>query len=388
MKKQELFALVDGQREYLFDLACQIFDHPEADGKEYFACQLLSAELERQGFRVERGVGNQETSFRAVWSNGTGGPNIGILGEYDALLQKGHGCGHHMQTPAAIGAAVALKKLFEGTDTPFTVTVYGTPAEETYGGKIIMQENGCFRELDVALSTHSTREYAFVGGSSMALISYRVTFKGKSAHAASAPYAGRSAADAMFLSFNGIEFMREHVKDGTRMHYTIKESLPPSNVVPERAAGGYTLRSRDNAYLKEIEKRFLDIIEGACLMTETEAELERKPFFAAQRRSNFLAEVAKSNLELLDVDILPELIKDSGGSTDFGNVSCTVPSLLVYLPYYPAPGHSDEWVAHGKTAHAESCIRNSAKVLAGIMYDMVTDPTVLEKAKEEFDAAK
>ncbi len=384
MDKNELFSLVDAQKDHLFDLAFQVFDHPETDGKEYFAAELLSNDLENQGFRVERGIGGQETSFRAVWSNGTGGPNIGILGEYDALIQKGHGCGHHMQTPAAIGAAVAMKKLFEGANTPFTVTVYGTPAEETYGGKIIMQNNGCFGELDIALATHATKAEAFVGGGSMALNSYRVIFKGKSSHAATAPYAGRSAADAMLLSFNGIEYMREHVKDGSRMHYTVKEDLPPSNVVPERAVAGYTVRSTDNEYLKELDRRFRNIIKGACLMTGTEGEFVPYPSFAARKVNRVLAGIAKENLTLLGVRTLPALIRDSGGSTDFGNVSCQVPSALVYIPYFDAAGHSDLWVNNGKSEHAQTCILHSAKVLAGMMYDIVLDPAAVAKAADEF----
>lgn len=388
MNKNELFQLVDAQKAHLFDLSCRIFDNPEVDGKEYFAADLLEKDLEKEGFKVEKGIGGLETAFRATWSNGTGGPNIGILGEYDALRDRGHGCGHHMQTPAAIGAAVAMKKMFEGTDVPFTITIYGTPAEETFGGKIIMAENGCFTELDIALATHAASEEACVGGGSMALNSYVVTFKGKSAHAASSPHMGRSAADAMFLSFSGIEFMREHVKDGTRMHYTVKEALPPSNVVPDRAVGGYTLRYMENGYLQEIDERFRKIIQGACLMTETEAELKQNPSYAARKKNVALAKVAKTNLDLLGVNTYPDLIRNSGGSTDVGNVSTIVPSALVCVPFYNASSHSQEWVDNGKSEYAEKCLMNSAKIMAGMMYDVVLEPAIVAEAKAEFDAGE
>ena len=385
MQKNEVFALVDRQQEELFDMACQIYDHPECRGKEFFAAELLTKALGKAGFAVEMGVGGQETAFRATWSQGEGGPNIGLLGEYDALEALGHGCGHHMQTPAAIGAAVAVRDALAGTDLPFTITVYGTPAEETYGGKILMAEQGCFRELDIALGTHACREKAFVGGSSLALNSYRVIFKGRSAHASGVPWEGRSAGDAMFLSFNGIEYMREHVKDGTRMHYSVREDMGPSNVVPDRAVGGYSIRSRDNAYLKELDSRFRKIIQGACLMTETEAELIQQPSFAARKRNYVLSDVARNNLKLLGVPIQEEIIRDSGGSTDFGNVSSIVPGILVYLPYVSTASHSAEWVAAGKTEDALSCTMNSAKALAGMLYDLITDPSLIEKAKAEFD---
>lgn len=385
MNKQEIFHHIDNQQPQLFHMACEIFDHPEYRGKEVFAADLLIKALEEAGFQVERGVGGEPNSFRATWENGTGGPNLGLLGEYDALESTGHACGHHLQTPAAIGAAIAIKDAFAGSEHAFKLTVYGTPAEETYGGKIIMGDNGCFKELDIALASHATRSKGFVGGTSMALDCYVVTFHGKAAHASGVPWEGRSAGDAMFLSFNGIEHMREHVKDGTRMHYTVKEALGPSNVVPDKAVAGYTLRSRDSKYLEEVTAWFKDVVKGACLMTQTTAEFQQFPRFAARKRNVVLANLAKENYDLLGVETFPELIRDSNGSTDFGNVSGIVPGALVYLPYVDAPGHSQEWVDAGKTDKAKACMTNSAKTMAGILFDLIQDPALIKSAKEEFD---
>ena len=385
MTKEKLLASVAAQQEHLFDLSCQIFDFNEPNGTEYKSSALCADELEKLGFTVERGIGNQETSFRAVWKNGEGGPNIGILGEYDSLVGKGHACGHHLQTTAAIGAVKAMQDVFAGTDVPMTLTVYGTPAEETYGGKIIMQEAGCFTELDICLGTHASRTEAFVGGSSMALNSYVVTYHGKSAHAAGSPWMGRSAMDAMLLTFQGLEFLREHVKDGTRMHYSIKEAIGPSNVVPQKACAGFTLRSRDNGYLPELDERFRNVVNGACMMTDTTAEFEKKPTYLARKRNDTLSAVAKTNFELLNIPLGEQLVRDSGGSTDFGNVSGIVPGILIYLPYLDAPGHTDEWVAAGKTDHARNCLLTSTQMLATVMHDLVLDPEIIRKAKEEFD---
>ena len=384
MTKEKLLELVQEQKEHLFQLSCQIFDHPECRGEERFAAKLLSDELEAEGFSVERGVGNQETAFRAVWKNGEGGPNIGILGEYDALVGKGHGCGHHLQTPAAIGAAAALKELFSGSDVPFTLTVYGTPAEETYGGKIVMQKAGCFRELDVALGTHACRLNGFVGGGSLASNSFVVTFHGRSAHAAGAPWQGRSAMDAMLLMFQGVEFMREHVRDGVRMHYSIEEAIGPANVVPARAVAKVGLRAKKNEDLAELNERFRKIVEGACLMTETTADLAGSNAYMARKPNYTLADVAQENFKLLGIPTSDRLVKESGGSTDFGNVSCAVPGALLYVPYVDAASHSDEWVAAGKTGDAERCLMDSAKMLAAMTYDLVMHPEIIQKAGEEF----
>ena len=145
MTKQEIFAHIDQQEPGLFHMACQIFDNPECRGKEVFAADLCTAALEKAGFAIERDIGGEPNAFRAIWKNGEGGPNIGLLGEYDALENQGHACGHHLQTPAAIGAALAIKDVFAGSPYPFTLTVYGTPAEETYGGKIKMGEMAASR---------------------------------------------------------------------------------------------------------------------------------------------------------------------------------------------------------------------------------------------------
>jgi amidohydrolase len=280
-----------------------------------------------------------------------------------------------------------MKELFAGSDVPMTLTVYGTPAEETYGGKIIMQEAGCFKELDICLGTHATRSKAFVGGSSMALTSYVVTYHGKSAHASGSPWLGRSAMDAMLLTFQGLEFLREHVKDGTRMHYSIKEAIGPSNVVPQRACAGFTLRSKNNDYLPELDERFRKVVNGACMMTDTTCDFEKKPTYLARKRNNTLSAVAKANYDALGIETTDPLVVDSNGSTDFGNVSGIVPGILVYLHYIDAPGHSDEWVAAGKTDDAKRCLLQSTQMLATLMHDLVLDPAIIQAAKEEFDKA-
>ena len=143
---------------------------------------------------------------------------IGILCEYDALEGLGHGCGHHMQGPSCLGAAVALKEC--AGEEPFTLVVYGTPAEETLGSKCDMIKNGCFHELDAAFMMHGSPTTC-TDVKCLADQSFRVTFHGKRAHAALAPEQGRSAFDALLVAFNGIEFLREHVPDDVRMHYTV-----------------------------------------------------------------------------------------------------------------------------------------------------------------------
>ncbi len=383
--KQKIIAEIEKQHPHLNDLAFQIFDKPELGDETVFASNLLKEELEKQGFNVEYAIGGLNTSYRATWSNGEGGPNIGLLGEYDALKNQGHACGHHMQSPAAIGAAVALKNVLKDTDIPCTITVYGTPAEESFGGKIVMADNGCFKELDAAIATHA----ASVGGSvaccGMALWSYRVDFYGIKAHAAGSPHKGRSASDAMLLAFNGIEFMREHVMDGTRMHYAIAENTSPSNVVCDHAVASFTLRFPDDSYLPELDRRFRDIIKGACLMTGTTYEIKQHPAFAAGKKNVALVEVAKENYFWNGFPVQEEFFRRSGGSSDVYNVATVVPTVNCHVHYNEGTSHSQQWVDAGKTKEAEDCVLNSAKIVASIAYDLITKPEKLAAIKNEFE---
>ena len=386
MMKKELFALADRLEDRMFDLACQVFDHPELSHEEFFAAKLLSDELESLGFSVERGIGGLPTAFRATWENGEGGPNIGILGEYDALESKGHACGHHLQTPAAIAAAWALKETLCGTDIPVKLTVYGTPAEESGAGKATMADHGCFAELDVCLATHSTRKAGFVSVGNLASHSRIVRFHGKSAHASGAPWAGRSAMDAMILTFQGLEFLREHTKDDTRIHYAIRHAIGPSNVVPENAECLICVRSRDNNEIPGLLERMEKVCRGACLMTETTCEFEKRNGYMAKKPNYTLGELALANYPICDIPVAADPYRTSGGSSDVGNVSVIVPTLGIYAPYVDAPSHSTEWVEAGKTDLARNCMRGLTRMLLAVSCDLIQDPRLVQKAKDEFDS--
>lgn len=264
--KRKLFEKIEELQPRLQEMSNFLFDNPEIGLKEYKALDILTEFLKEYDFKIEKGIGGLETSFRAVYENGVGGPSIGILVEYDAIEGLGHACGHHLQGPLGIGVAVALKECLK--DKNYKLVVYGTPAEETIGGKLVMIKNGCFQDIDVALMTHGGPNTT-TDIKSLAMCKLTVTFKGKRAHAALKPEAGRSAFDALLLTFNAIEFMREHVPDDVRMHYTVINAGGPANVVPGEAVGNFYLRSYDNATLAECKERFFKIIQGAGLMTET-----------------------------------------------------------------------------------------------------------------------
>lgn len=381
--KEKLFNNIDNQREELIRMSDFIFDNPELGGKEIKALKILTDYLEKNGFSVEKGIAGLPTAFRAEYKKGNGGAKIGILCEYDALEGLGHGCGHHMQGPACLGAAVALKNILK--EENYSIIVYGTPAEETFGGKINMLKAGYFKDIDVALMMHGAPDTC-TDIKCLALSSFEVIFHGKKAHAAVAPENGRSAFDALLLAFQGIEFMREHVRDDVRMHYTVKEVPGPENVVPSRAVGKFALRSFSREYLNSVIERFKNIIKGAAIMSGVEYEIFEDSALDNKIPVFSLNELLIKNAELINAPgITPP--REKTGSTDFGNVMHEIPGSCIRVKFVPTgtSSHSQEYIEAGKTEDAHNCVIYGAKIIAGTSYDLIKNKEMLQTVKEEYE---
>lgn len=381
-KKQMIFAAVDAQRESLLTAADDIYDHPEVGGQEFRASKLLTDFLSSNGFEVEIGLTGLPTAFRAVWQCGRGGPSIGLLCEYDAIEGLGHGCAHHMQGPACIGAALALKAVLQ--DQNYRIVVYGTPAEETFGGKINMLETGCFQDIDVALMMHGGPDTC-TDIKSLAMSEFQVTFHGKAAHAAIAPEQGRSALDALLLAFNGIEFLREHVKEDTRMHYTVAELPGASNVVPDRAVGSFILRSYSREELDKAVERFRQIIQGAALMAGVTYDIEEKSAYDNKIPVIRLNDCVMENAAACGAPGLAPP-REKTGSTDYGNVLHRMPGSCARVQFVP-PGtssHSQTFLENGKSESGHAAVLYGAKILAGTAQDLISKPELLAEIQAEF----
>lgn len=380
--KQLIFTAVDTQQEVLLSAADDIYDHPETGGQEFRASKLLTSLLSSNGFEVEMGLAGLPTAFRAVWQCGEGGPSIGLLCEYDAIEGLGHGCAHHMQGPACIGAALALKAALQ--DQNYRIIVYGTPAEETFGGKINMIEAGCFQDIDVALMMHGAPDTC-TDIKSLAMSEFQVTFHGKAAHAAIAPEQGRSALDALLLAFNGIEFLREHVKDDIRMHYTVAELPGASNVVPDKAVGNFILRSYSREDLDEAVERFRQIIQGAALMAGVTYDIEDKPAYDNKIPVIRLNECVMKNAEACGAPGLAPS-REKTGSTDYGNVLHRIPGSCARVQFVPSgtSSHSQAFLENGKSESGHAAILYGAKILAGTAQDLICTPGLLAEIQTEF----
>lgn len=384
--KTQLFNEVNNLNETLHAMADYIFDNPELGNVEFKATKALTEYLEKNGFVVERGIANLETAFRAIYKQGEGGPSIGLLCEYDALEKLGHACGHHMQGPAILGAAVAVKNQLK--DKPYTLVVYGTPAEETTHGKIRMIEQNYFNDIDVALMMHGSPTTT-TDVKSLAMSNFVVTFKGTKAHAALMPEEGRSALDALLLSFNGVEFLREHVRDDVRMMYTILETPGPANVVPDRAVGKFSLRSYSRATLNEVIERFKKLIEGASLMADVSYHIHAEDSLDNKIPVLKLNELLMKNAELSGAPKLSPP-REKTGSSDFSNVMYMVPGSCIRVAFVEVgtSSHSDEYIRVGKSQEAHNAVTYAAQILAGVAYDLITDEAKFTEIKEEFKINK
>ncbi len=248
--KQAILRSVDAHEQELISLSDQIWAFAEPAMMEYKSAKVLADYAEAQGFKVERGVADIPTAFIA--SYGSGSPIIGVLGEFDALpglSQKaepfkealvegaaGQGCGHNMFGAGSLGAALAIKELMQQGKLKGTIRFYGTPAEEDLAGKVYMARAGLFNDLDVCLDWHPSYENEANMSSSQAVSDFSISFKGKSAHAASDPWNGRSALDAAEFFTTGVNSLREHVKPSVRMHYVYTDAGQVPNVIPETSS--------------------------------------------------------------------------------------------------------------------------------------------------------
>jgi amidohydrolase len=387
---------IDAKRDELIAVSRDIHSHPELNYEEHHCAAAVADNLEANGFAVERGVGGVETAFSATITGNGAGPTVALLAEYDALPGIGHGCGHNLiaisNLGAGLGAKIAMGEL------PGKLVVLGTPAEEGGGGKIRMLDAGVFKGVDVALSSHPSSHLTVFNTEvptdqsfSLAMVGFRYIFRGQTAHAAARPEAGVNALNGVIHLFTGIDAMRQHLRSDTRIHGVITDGGGAPNVVPDFASANFMLRARDRDYLREeIVPKVRAIAEGAATMTGAELTIEDfYPFYENVIPNNTLSAAAKGHAAAAGIAIDEPTGPGGGGaSTDFGNVSQAMPSYAMSFAVSktPIPGHSPAMTQAAITDLAHKNALITAKTLALTTCDLFSDPSLVVRAREEFDA--
>lgn len=280
---------IHSHEEELIRTADYIFNHPELAYEEVLSSRCLSDYLSDQGFTVSGNTAGIDTAFTAQW--GEGKPVIGFLAEYDALAKVGHACGHNLLGTAVVAAACALKADMETNKTAGTLRVYGCPAEEIMSGKIVMNKQGVFDDLDVAVTWHPFDRNRVSNDIWQSQDIKNYTFHGVSAHASKSPEDGRSALDAAELMNIGVNYLREHVPGDVRMHYAYIDNGIPANVVPDFAKTNYFIRSSKRSRTEDASRRIDDCARGAALMTGTTVDIELVKCCKEMKVNRVLAEI-------------------------------------------------------------------------------------------------
>jgi len=376
---------IERRAKALWALARAIHADPEPSFGERRASARLAGFLEAEGFRVERGVAGLPTAFRAR-RPGKGGkkPRVSYLAEYDALPGLGHACGHNIIGTASAAAAAALAEAL-GPEHG-AVTVFGTPAEEEGGGKVRMAEGGLFAGLDAAMMIHPSDETR-AEVNFLALAEVRFRFAGRAAHASANPEQGVNALDAVLATFNAVAALRQHLPPGDRVHGIVTEGGLAPNIIPERAAAWFYLRSPTEGGLADLLPRVVRCARGAARATGARLRVARSPVSYAPMRANAaLASLFRENLARLgerEADPLPPLAM---GSSDVGNVSQLAPTIHPQIRMVPrgVAAHTPAFAEAAGGRAGRRVLLLGAKALAMTGVDILLDKAARARVRAAF----
>ena len=381
----EIARAIDSYRDKVVALSHEIHERPELKFQEHFAAGLLSKAATELGLEVEREVGGLKTAFRAEF--GAKGPAVAILAEYDAL-PNGHSCGHNLIAGAALSAVAGLKSI--GGKLPGRVVFLGTPAEEGGGGKIILIDQGALRGVDAAMMAHPTdSEYCTMPA--LATQHLKLTFHGHGAHAALAPWDGSSALAAVIQTFQSVDAMRLHLRDGSRIHGIITDGGQAVNIIPEHAECLFLARGKTSKYAKEMGARVIRCAEGAAMATGTRLEHVIEGGYKNLINNLSMAHRYAAHTEALGTKSVEAPENTPTGSTDMGDVSHVMPAIhpsFAISRRGEGNCHEDAFVAHADSQRGYDAMIRVAKAMAMTAYDLLAEPELLAAAKKEFEARK
>jgi aminobenzoyl-glutamate utilization protein B len=431
--KQNIQKLVTAQSQPAIDLATQIWQWAELGYQESRSSQALQQYLQDAGFKVTAGVADIPTAF--VATAGSGGPTIGILAEFDALPglsqnavpyrqaktdgAPGHACGHHLFGSASAAAGVALAQWLEGNGLAGTIKVVGTPAEEGGSGKVYLAREGVFDDVDVVLHWHPASGNSASPATTTANKSGRFTFRGRAAHAASAPDKGRSALDGVEAMNYMVNMMREHVPQTSRIHYVITDGGDAPNIVPEKAQVYYYVRHPEADMVVQLFERVVNAAKAAAMGTETEVDVEVMHGNYPVLPNHTLSKLVYDNMvelggfsyttqeqafaeelrqTLMDPTqplgsqerVQPFQFRQTMGSTDVGDVSWLVPTVGFYTATWVpgTPAHSWQAVAAGGMSIGHKGMLLATQVLAATGVDLISNPQTIVAARQELEQAQ
>ena len=440
--KTEVLQSVSGKEKAVQEMVDMVFSFGELGFQEVETSKYLTSILEKNGFTIERGIAGIPTAWMAKWGNGS--PVIALGSDIDCIpkaSQKpgvaykdpivegapGHGEGHNSGQAVIIFAAIAAKEAMIKNKIPGTLMIWPGVAEELLGSKAWYVRDGYFKNVDACIFTHVSgtfsSNYGDNGGDGM--VSVKFSFEGDAAHAAGAPWRGKSALDAVELMDIGWNFKREHLKPTQRSHYVITDGGDQPNVVPSKASVWYYFREREYKDIKSMYESGINIANGAAMMTDTKMKYQILGTAWPGHFNKALATALHANIErvgipnwsdadkqlaaavqkLVDAPKIDEEgnavnglaakiepLKGSvpfsmgGGSDDIADISWTVPTIVLWYPanILGTKGHHWGDAIAMATPIAHKGTVAGAKATALTLIDLFTNPKVLADAKDYF----
>ena len=430
--KNQAANFIDKHSQEFINISKSIWSYAELGFQEYKSSALLIKKLEKYGFKIRRNISGIPTAFIAEW--GQGRPVIGITGEFDALpglSQKadvvtkeplvenapGHGCGHNILGTTGLLTAITLKTVMEQNKLKGTIKFFGTPAEESGSAKVYMVRDGFMNEVDAVLDNHPGDKFATeYGFHTNALFYFKVTFLGKAAHAAANPWDGISALDAFEVMAAGINLLREHLFLSHRIHYIIEEGGVAPNIVPDKVVVAIYVRDSDER-IKDTYEKVINCVKAGALATGCTYKIELINAMHQVHVNENLAKLMYENMKKVGmpswdkeeqdkasllqrnfgvkqlglpdkIELIPPPDVFIGGySTDVGEISLVAPTATITVPTWPKgiPLHSWASCAMAPTTVAQKGMLSVAKSLTYTGIDLLNNPEVLQKIKEEFE---
>ncbi len=371
----------------MWETALFIHEHPELGTEEFQAAAKLTELLETHGFIVERGITGWKTAFRATYRiDAKNSPTVAYIAEYDALPEIGHACGHNLIAAMSLGAGIVLSKIQNAL--PGRIIVLGTPDEEGGGGKISMVKHGIFDDIDAAMMIHPGSKH-LKRKRNLALFPVLVEFHGKPAHAASKPFKGINALDAMIQLFNSIGLLRQQLADDVRIHGIITHGGIAANIIPEYSRAKFLVRASELSRAYDVLEKFKNCVRGAASATGAKENIQvDETIYEALMTNNVLMDVYAENMKLLGVKVQEQPPSEFGGSSDIGNVSQVLPTIhpttKITAPGQEIHAHSREFTLAARSEQAKTSMMLGIQALAMCGADLLGNPEILKAVKEEF----
>lgn len=372
---------LDGIKDDLVSLSRRLYDNPELGYEEENASAWLADMLDGAGFKVERGICDLPTAFKATI--GSGPLHVAVCAEYDALPGIGHACGHNVIAASSIGAAMAAGAVAD--DVGLTISVIGTPAEEVLktGGKILLLDRGAFDGMHAAMMAHPA-PWDVAMWPIVAASFFEVHYTGKASHAAGFPERGINAADAITIAQTSIGLLRQHLRQSDRVHGIVTKGGDAFNIIPAETSADFAVRARTLDDLGDVYEKVMRCFEAGALATGSTLSIVGgdKPF------AHMEDDVEMAGFYQANAEALGRSFPKPGGpspatpvSTDMGNVSLVMPSIhpALGIDCLPAVNHQPEFADATITPAANQAIYDGALSLAWTAIDMASTPATRDR---------